>query len=65
MGHVDNRSPELAYATKNNIVFPGSAAQASAAESLAATRAADDALLGQDTTSVAAGAVTLTKHIKR
>ncbi|MNG37406.1 hypothetical protein D3C84_1247490 [compost metagenome] len=34
-------SPESAYATKNNIKFPGSAAQATAAEASAKTRIND------------------------
>jgi hypothetical protein len=65
MGLVDNRSPELAYSTKNNIVHPGTANRASEDEKLATARAADYVALTQDTVGVAGAVLTLTKHIKR
>lgn len=50
-------SSDAAYATKRNIMFPGSAAQATAAEARAQSRI-NDALTGTSVTvTVAAGAI--------
>jgi len=48
-------SPETAYVTKVNIAFPGTQAQATAAEGLADTRIEDS--LSEVTTTVAGGAI--------
>jgi len=50
-------SPATAYATKNNILFPGTDAQATAAEDAAETRI-EDTLPSDVTVDVAAGAIT-------
>lgn len=51
---VEPISPEWVYATKGNVAYPGTQAQATAAEGLAATRATQ--AFGQ-TVTVAAGSV--------
>jgi hypothetical protein len=65
MSSVNALSPDTAYVSKPNIVYDGSANQAAAAETRAAVRRQDAATQGQETTSVAGAAVTLTQHIKR
>lgn len=50
-------SPAAAYATKTNILFPGTDAQATAAEASAELRI-EDSLPSDVTVTVAAGAVT-------
>jgi hypothetical protein len=57
MPFPDVRNPELAYATKDNIQYPGTAAQATAAEAVADARA-DDGLPTGVTYDVGAGAIT-------
>lgn len=55
-----NLSPDTAYATKSNIAYPGTSAQATAAEARAQTRINDAlAASGLDglTVTVAAGAI--------
>ena len=51
---IDPLSPEWVYAIKGNVAFPGTQTQATAAESLAATRATQ--AYGQ-TVTVAAGSI--------
>lgn len=51
-------SPNLTYATKVNIKFPGTQAQATAAETAAASRA-NDALPSGVTLAVAGGTIKL------
>ncbi len=53
---VNPLSPELVYAGKTNIRFPGTAAQATAAEAKATARAADSLPAGV-TESVAGGTI--------
>jgi hypothetical protein len=51
-------SPEAAYATQPNIKYPGTAAQATAAETLAQNRLNDEMSLTPNVTfTVAAGAI--------
>jgi len=51
------QSPEVNYATRNNIVFPGTVAQATAARARAATDITDRTNPGISAVTVAAAAI--------
>ena len=57
MAFPDVRNPALAYATKDNVQFPGTQTQATAAEVEADARA-DDGLPTGVTYDIGAGAIT-------
>lgn len=63
MSSIDVRSPETAYASKPNTVFPGSATQQVAAQSAAASRKTDKVNPNDPVTLSASGAV-VTETVK-
>jgi hypothetical protein len=54
---MESLSPEVAYATKPNLKFPGTQAQATAAESLAQSRLNDSFAATGETVTVPAGTI--------
>jgi hypothetical protein len=54
---LETVSPEAAYATRGNIAFPGTQAQATAAEALAQARLATAAQQPLASTTIGAGSI--------